>query len=211
VSDAILVLNAGSSSIKFLLFAVRNGALEAAIRGQIEGLHTAPRFIARNPDGRVLGEKSWGDGVELSHDGALTHLEAFLRSHADGIELTAVGHRVVHGGPVHTQPARLDRDVLAVLEKFVPLAPLHQPHNLAPIRMLLERRPELPQVACFDTAFHSTNPDIARRFADGEVAVEISGAQIAAANPADIPCARIIVVDPAFVVGDAQNPAHRRE
>jgi len=165
VSDAILVLNAGSSSIKFLLFAERNGALEAAIRGQIEGLHTAPRFIARNPDGRVLGEKSWGDGVELGHDGALTHLEAFLRSHADGLELSAVGHRVVHGGPIHTQPARLDRDVLAVLEKFVPLAPLHQPHNLAPIRMLLERRPELPQVACFDTAFHSTNPDIARRFA----------------------------------------------
>jgi len=162
--SAVLVLNAGSSSIKFLLFAERNGVLEAAIRGQIESLHTAPHFIART-EGRVLGEKVWGDGVELGHDGALTHIEEFLRSHSDGLELGAVGHRVVHGGPVHTQPARLDRDVLAALEKFVPLAPLHQPHNLAPIRTLLERRPELLQVACFDTAFHSTNPDIARRFA----------------------------------------------
>jgi acetate kinase len=165
MSDAILVLNAGSSSIKFLLFAERNGALEPVVRGQIEGLHTAPRFTARDANGGQLGEKSWGEGVSLGHDGAVTYLADFLRDNSGGLELIAVGHRVVHGGPVYTQPARLDRDVLAALEKFVPLAPLHQPHNLAPIRMLLERRPELLQVACFDTAFHATNPDIARRFA----------------------------------------------
>jgi len=76
-----------------------------------------------------------------------------------------VGHRVVHGGPEFARPVRIDREVLARLERFVPLAPLHQPHNLAPIRMLLARRPDLPQVACFDTAFHSTNPPVAQRFA----------------------------------------------
>jgi acetate kinase len=165
VSDSILVINAGSSSIKFLLFAERAGALDPVVRGQIESLYTAPRFAARDANGGLLAEKSWGEGVSLGHDGAMTYLADFLRDNSGGLELVAVGHRVVHGGPVHTQPARLDRDVLAALEKFVPLAPLHQPHNLAPIRMLLERRPGLPQVACFDTAFHSTNPDIARRFA----------------------------------------------
>jgi acetate kinase len=165
MSDAILVLNAGSSSIKFLLFAERDGALDPVVRGQIEGLHTAPRFVARGVDGAVLAEKSWGEGVSIGHDGAVAHLADFLRGQADGLELAAVGHRVVHGGMEYAEPVRLDSDVLAVLEKFVPLAPLHQPHNLAPIRLLMGRRPDLPQVACFDTAFHSTNPDISRRFA----------------------------------------------
>src|SRR5262245_13034455 len=165
MSDAILVLNAGSSSIKFLLYAEQDGELVPALRGQIEAIYTAPRFIARDGAGQVKGEKSWGDGVKLGHDGAVAHLSDFLRDQGKGLELRAVGHRVVHGGPEYVQPVRLDRDVLTALERFVPLAPLHQPHNLSPIRMLLERQPELPQVACFDTAFHSTNPDVARRFA----------------------------------------------
>ncbi len=165
MTGAILVLNAGSSSIKFLVFAERAGALEPAIRGQIEGLHTAPRFVARGADGKVLAEKEWGDGKRLGHDGAIEHLAGYLRGASVGLELRAVGHRVVHGGLAFTAPVRLDREVLAALEKYVPLAPLHQPHNLAPVRLLLERRPELPQVACFDTAFHATNPDVARRFA----------------------------------------------
>ena len=165
MNDAILVLNAGSSSIKFLVFAERDGQLEPEIRGQIEGLHTEPRFVARDGAGSVMGEKSWGEGVKLGHEGAVAHLAAFLGERRSEFALKAVGHRVVHGGPDYAQPVRLDAGVLAVLEKFVPLAPLHQPHNLAPIRMLLEHRPELPQVACFDTAFHATNPDVARRFA----------------------------------------------
>ena len=167
MQDGILVLNAGSSSIKFLLFAAQAGALAPQIRGQIEGLHTAPRFTAKDAAGKVVGEKAWGDGVQLGHDGAVTHLAEFLREQGRtrGIELRAVGHRVVHGGLDYTKPAKVNAGVLAALEKYVPLAPLHQPHNLAPIRTLLERRPGLPQVACFDTAFHSTNPDVARRFA----------------------------------------------
>ncbi len=163
--SGILVLNAGSSSIKFLFFAERQGELSPVIRGQVEALHTAPRFIARDADGQVVAEKSWGEGAKLGHDGAVAHLAAFLQEHAAGYELRAVGHRVVHGGLQHVSPVRLDRDVLAALEKLIPLAPLHQPHNLAPIRVLFERRPQLPQVACFDTAFHATNPDVARRFA----------------------------------------------
>jgi acetate kinase len=162
--SAILVLNAGSSSVKFLLFAEQGNELEPQVRGQIEAIHTLPHFIARTPQGMVA-EKFWGGGVALGHAGAVAHLAEFLRGFANGFELEAVGHRVVHGGPDYVRPVALDRAVLAALEKLVPLAPLHQPHNLAPIRTLFERRPDLPQVACFDTAFHSTNPDVAQRFA----------------------------------------------
>jgi acetate kinase len=165
VSDAIAVLNAGSSSIKFSLFALSGGSLELAHRGQIEGIYTAPHFVARDRAGKVESEKSWGEGVKLGHAGALDHLVAFLRERLAGDRLIGVGHRVVHGGLEYTQPVRLDARVLEALEKFVPLAPLHQPHNLAPIRLLLERVPELAQVACFDTSFHRSNPEIAQMFA----------------------------------------------
>ena len=165
MNEAILVLNAGSSSIKFLLFAERNGKLDAVVRGQVEGLYTAPRFAARGADGKPLAEKSWGEGASLGHDGAVAYLADFLRGQGGGLELAAVGHRVVHGGMEYAQPVRLDSGVVAALEKLIPLAPLHQPHNLAPIRSLIERRPGLPQIACFGTAFHATNPDVSRRFA----------------------------------------------
>ena len=154
MNDSIAVLNAGSSSLKFSLFVERGDALELAARGQAEGLYTAPRFVAKDGEGRMIGEKSWGEGVKLGHDGALDHLVAFLRTELADHRLVGVGHRVVHGGLEYAHPVRLDPSVLAALEKYVPLAPLHQPHNLAPIRVLLERSPELPQVACFDTAFH---------------------------------------------------------
>src|SRR4029453_9960550 len=135
---AILVLNAGSSSVKFLLFAEQGNDLAPQIRGQIEAIHTSPHFIARTPQGMVA-EKYWGGGVTLGHAGAVAHLAEFLRGYANGFELEAVGHRVVHGGPDYVRPVALDRAVLAALEKLVPLAPLHQPHNLAPIRTLFER------------------------------------------------------------------------
>jgi acetate kinase len=121
--------------------------------------------MARAPGGEVLAEKAWGDGIQLGHDGAVAHLADFIRGAGQGMALEAVGHRVVHGGPTFSHPALLDAPLLAALEQFVPLAPLHQPHNLRPIRVLLDRRPELPQVACFDTAFHATNPELAHRFA----------------------------------------------
>ena len=163
--EAILVLNAGSSSLKFVLFARQDAVLEPAIRGQVQGLRTSPRFTAHDRQGATLAEKSWGEGTALGHDGAVAHLAEFLRAQEQSFELAAVGHRVVHGGMEFARPVRIDRKILAVLDSLVPLAPLHQPHNLAPIRLLLERQPALPQVACFDTSFHATNPDLARRFA----------------------------------------------
>jgi acetate kinase len=131
----------------------------------MEGIYTKPRFTVKNPDGSLKTENSWSEGTQLGHDGALEHIVAFLRSELVDDQLIGVGHRVVHGGQQYTQPVRVDNKVLAELEKFIPLAPLHQPHNLAPIRRLLERVPDLPQVACFDTSFHRTTPRVAQMFA----------------------------------------------
>ena len=155
MSEAILVLNAGSSSIKFSLYAERLIA-----SGQISGIYTEPHFAARG------AEKKWPAGTKLGHEGALAHIVDWLKA-AHGAEhrLAAVGHRVVHGGADYAAPVRVDAEVLAKLERLVPLAPLHQPHNLAPIRALLERSPKLPQVACFDTAMHRSNPPLAQMFA----------------------------------------------
>ena len=162
--SAIAVLNAGSSSVKFSVFVETDDQLQLQVRGQIEGLFTAPHFIAKGADGTVLAEKNWGPGSSVGHDGALDHLIGFLREKGGALTLSGVGHRVVHGGMEYSKPVRVDDKVLAALDKYVPLAPLHQPHNLAPIRRLLERSPDLPQVACFDTAFHRTNADLVQMF-----------------------------------------------
>jgi acetate kinase len=163
--DAIAVLNAGSSSLKFSVFAQRDGELDLIARGQAEGLHTAPRFVAKDGAGNILGEKSWGEGAKLGHEGALDHLVTLLRAEFAEHRLVGIGHRVVHGGTEYARPVRVDARVLAALEKYIPLAPLHQPHNLAPIRALLERSPHLPQVACFDTSYHSGAPPVSQAFA----------------------------------------------
>jgi acetate kinase len=163
-NDAILVLNAGSSSIKLSVFAERAGELALELRGEVEGLYTAPRFVAHDPSGHVVAERSWG-GATLGHDGAVEYLSEFLKQHLADHRIVGVGHRVVHGGLEFTAPVRVGTQTIKALERFIPLAPLHQPHNLAPIARLLERSPELPQVACFDTSFHRTNPEVAQRFA----------------------------------------------
>ncbi|MFZ5570225.1 MAG: acetate/propionate family kinase [Thermodesulfobacteriota bacterium] len=165
MSRAIVILNAGSSSIKFSLFLERGNDLSLDCRGQMEGIYTAPRFTAKKADNALLSEKTWPAGTNLGHDGALEHIVGFLRSELADDELIGVGHRVVHGGQRYTQPVRVDQTVLSELEQFIPLAPLHQPHNLTPIRRLLERLPDLPQVACFDTSFHRTTPLVHQLFA----------------------------------------------
>lgn len=165
MSDAILVLNAGSSSIKFSAFIAKSGGLVPSFRGQLEALFTSPRFIAKNTEGTVLGEKSWGEAVKLGHEGGIAYLRDFLRERLGGMNLAGIGHRVGHGGAKYSQPVRVDGKILAELEQLIPLAPLHQPHNLAPIRLVLERMPDVPQVACFDTGFHHTNPQLAQLFA----------------------------------------------
>ncbi len=165
MADVIAVLNAGSSSLKFSLFAVAPDGLTVLARGQAEGLTTSPRFVARDGAGVVLEEKAWDAGTQLGHAGALDHLVAFLRTRYSEHRLVAIGHRVVHGGSEYAAPVRIDAAALEALQKYVPLAPLHQPHNLTPIRAVLERQPQLPQVACFDTAFHRRQPPVAQAYA----------------------------------------------
>lgn len=166
MNDAILILNAGSSSIKFSLFAEQAAGLAVAARGQIESLYGAAHFIAKDDAGQTISEKTWEGNAKLGHEGALTHLIAWLENtYGSTYRLTAVGHRVVHGGAEYTAPTRVTTKLLAKLEALIPLAPLHQPHNLAPMHVLLKRMPRLPQIACFDTAFHSSNPQLAQMFA----------------------------------------------
>jgi acetate kinase len=165
MGDAIGVLNAGSSSLKFSLFAEEAGRPILVARGQAEGIYTSPRFVAKDGHGEPLDEKRWGPGTSLGHDGALEYLVAFLRDRLAQHRLIGVGHRVVHGGREYVKPVRVNESIVAALEQYVPLAPLHQPHNLAPIKTLLQRMPELPQVACFDTSFHRAQAPVAQAFA----------------------------------------------
>jgi acetate kinase len=166
MSETILVLNAGSSSIKFQLFGVvaRDG-LERRMRGQVEGIGTRPRLMAKGIKGETLVDETW-PAREVSHVPiALEKLIAFLRERIGGKLPTAIGHRVVHGGPDYSEPTLVSDAIIARLERFAPLAPLHQPNNLGPIRAIFERQPHLPQVACFDTAFHRGHPEVADRYA----------------------------------------------
>jgi len=165
MDDVILVLNSGSSSIKFSVFVERVDQVELKFRGQVEGLYSWPRFIAKDSAGKEIGAHKWADGQRLGHEGAVAYLTEFLRDQREHNRLIAVGHRVVHGGSDFSLPTLVSPQVLATLEKYIPLAPLHQPHNLVPIRLLSQRRPELPQVACFDTAFHCCQEEVAQAFA----------------------------------------------
>jgi acetate kinase len=165
MDDVILVLNSGSSSIKFSVFVERADQVELKFRGQVEGLYSWPRFIAKDSAGAEIGAHKWADGERLGHEGAVTYLTEFLTDQREHNRLVAVGHRVVHGGHDLSSPALVSPHVLATLEKYIPLAPLHQPHNLVPIRLLNQRRPEMPQVACFDTSFHCSQEEVAQAFA----------------------------------------------
>lgn len=164
MQDALLVLNAGSSSLKFAVFTDEDPP-RPLLRGQLEGLFTAPRFVAKNAT-EIVGEHEWNPGTRLGHERAVGFLLGWGRSGVlDGHRITAVGHRVVHGGTRFTGPTRVDADILEQLDALSLLAPLHQPHNIAAIRALQQMAPALPQVACFDTAFHRTQPQVAQLFA----------------------------------------------
>jgi acetate kinase len=164
MADALLVLNAGSSSLKFSVF---EGGEQPAplLRGQLEGLFTQPHFKARDRAGNSAGERMWEAGTKLGHSGAIEFLFGWGRGRLGGHHIVAAGHRVVHGGRQFTGPVVVNPEVLAALEALVPLAPLHQPHNLEAIRAVAEHAPFLPQVACFDTSFHRTQPAVAQAFA----------------------------------------------
>jgi acetate kinase len=165
MTDAVLTLNAGSSSLKFKLFETGGSdRLTLASRGEIEQIGSAPRFVAQNPEGRTLAEQSWPDPNQ-DFQSLLTTVIDWAETHLGADRLVAVGHRVVHGGPDHHRPERVTPDLLAALDRLTPLAPLHEPLNVAPIRAIAAARPNLPQVACFDTGFHHTMPKVATRFA----------------------------------------------
>ena len=164
MADAIIVLNAGSSSLKFSLYALAGTNLVLDVRGQIEGLLTAPRFVALDVTGALIAERTWSAAM-LDHAGATSFLLGFLERDLARHRVVAIGHRVVHGGMRYDRPAIVDDDVMRELEALVPLAPLHQPHNLAPIRAVASRESALPQVACFDTSFHRSQPPLAQAFA----------------------------------------------
>ncbi|MBW4025549.1 MAG: acetate/propionate family kinase [Proteobacteria bacterium] len=161
---SILTLNAGSSSVKFAIFDTEPRRREM-VRGEIENLASAPHFHARSPSGAVLAERRWPDGSTPPFPVVLEELLTFAEAHLGEAGLAAVGHRIVHGGPKHVGPALVTPALLADLEALTSLDPLHMPLNLAPIRALVAARPSLPQVACFDTAFHHTLPAVAQRFA----------------------------------------------
>jgi acetate kinase len=166
MTETILVLNSGSSSIKFQLFAVSAGdRLERRIKGQIEGIGVRPRFTARGAGGESLADEMWSATEVSTGPAALDPLVTFLRGRIGGSLPVAVGHRVVHGGPTYTAPTVVTDEVLDRLQRFVPLAPLHQPNNLGPIRAIRDRLPHVLQVACFDTAFHRSHPKVADYFA----------------------------------------------
>ena len=164
MGGAIAVFNAGSSSLKFSLFGLEGDALAPILRGEVEGVTTRARFVAEDATGAVLVTHAWSEPDQPDHAAATRHVLAFLREHAGGRTLAAVGHRVVHGGAAFAQPVRVDDEVLHALDALAPLAPLHQPHNLAPIRALRKEAPALAQVACFDTAFHRTQSRLAAQF-----------------------------------------------
>ena len=166
MSDLILTLNAGSSSVKFALFEAGESEPELVARGQVEGIGTAPHFVAKDATGSLLAESYWEPvGGGEGHTVAFRQIRRWLSEAIEGKRLLAVGHRVAHGGEQHAQPVIIDEQAVSELIRLIPLVPLHQPHNLASIRAVAKSHPELPQVACFDTAFHRQRPAVSDRFA----------------------------------------------
>ena len=161
MNDCIAVLNAGSSSIKFAIHGLEDGPVQ--FRGQVEAIGVAPALKVHDAAGKIVAEQTWpADG--LNHEAATLELVQVIVGLLGREKIAAVGHRVVHGGMHFAAPVRVDDAVLAELDTLVPLAPLHQPHNLAPIRTIAAHAPHLPQVACFDTAFHRTQAHVVQAF-----------------------------------------------
>ena len=163
--DTILVVNAGSSSVKFQVFAIAGkDGLDRLIKGQMDGIGVRPRLRAYGADGTTLIDQSYAPEKVSDPRSALEAAGGWLRE-TQKLDPVAVGHRIVHGGPDYDRPVLIDTKVLARLERYVPLAPLHQPNNLAPVRSILARTPNLPQVGCFDTSFHRGHNAVADHYA----------------------------------------------
>jgi acetate kinase len=163
--DTILVVNAGSSSVKFQVFGTDGkAALDRLIKGQMDGIGTRPRLRAQDADRAPLIDQSYDAERVGDVKAALEAAGTWLRD-THKLEPIAVGHRIAHGGPNYDRPVLIDGEVLTHLERYVSLAPLHQPNNLAPVRSILAQMPDLPQVACFDTSFHRGHSAVADHYA----------------------------------------------
>jgi acetate kinase len=165
MNEVVLTLNAGSSSVKFALYQAGGSALELIAKGQVEGIGSAPHFVAKDATGALLAESYWepvGGGAE--HTLAFRQIWHWLSEVIEGERLVAVGHRVAHGGEHYAQAVLIDDQVVADLNRLIPLVPLHQPHNLAAMHAVSKSHPQLPQVACFDTAFHRQRLAVSERF-----------------------------------------------
>ena len=163
MADCIAVINAGSSSVKFAIYEA-TGEADCSLRGQIEGIGVSPRLKIVDGAGRVVQEDAWPQ-PGFDHEAATREILARVPTLIPGKAVRGIGHRVVHGGMRFDRPVRVTREVLAELTELEPLAPLHQPHNLAPIRAILDAAPQMPQVACFDTSFHRGQLELAQAFA----------------------------------------------
>jgi acetate kinase len=161
MDDFAVVLNAGSSSLKFCVYRRPDNAWRLEARGQIEGIGTSPRFTAKDADGTRIADLALDKATVRDGRSALDSLASWLREKYGGARVLGVGHRVVHGGARFTGPTIVTPEILDELRTLIPLAPLHQPHNLAAIEAVAERLPGVPQVACFDTSFHRGQPAVA--------------------------------------------------
>jgi acetate kinase len=163
--DTILVINAGSSSLKFQVFGIaRPGTLKRLVKGQLDGIGTQPRLRVKGSDDAILMDRSYAPEAVGDVSAAIGVAAAWLKD-TQNLAPIAIGHRVVHGGPDYGRPVLVNEQVLADLARLTSLAPLHQPHNLAPIGTMLARFPKLPQVACFDTAFHRGHDPVVDHYA----------------------------------------------
>src|SRR5262245_55321871 len=166
MANAFVVLNAGSTSVKFAAYTGDDpDSLDLVCRGQLDGIGSQPSFAAKNSKGEVIDRHTWNKERPLDREEALKFVIAWLERHEAGLKIVAVGHRVVQGGVAHERPTLVDQKVLGVLEKLIPIVPLHQPFDVDDIRTPAKAYPGLPQVAVFDTSFHRTMPQTAQQYA----------------------------------------------
>jgi len=164
--QVIIVINAGSTSLKFSAYGMdAAGSLPLLCHGEIGGMEDDPRFVAKNPEGKPLATHDWGAGQTIDHKAALHFVITWLEANIADLRVVAAGHRIVLGGPRFETPVRIEGDVLDYLDSLSAMEPSHQPYNVLGIRALAEAFPHVPQVACFDNSFHKTMPEVAQIYA----------------------------------------------
>ena len=205
MAQGILVINAGSTSVKFAVYSCSAAkSLDLVCRGEVEGIGSQPSFVVKNPEGKPVGAHDWKEADPLDQEGAVRFIVAWLETHEADLKIAAVGHRVLQGGPAYPGPVLVDETVISELEKLEEIEPSHQSFEVGAIRAFAKAHPNLPQVATFDTAFHRTMPAVAQRYAlPAEVAGNlirrwgfhgISYRYISRALPRYAPTARRVIV-----------------